>query len=74
MNVSNLIAFERNLENMNNNYRLGLVNNTDVRAAQLNLDAAKNRVNNYQIHDQTSRDWASIIGWQPGEVMFDSSF
>ena len=45
---SNLIAFERNLENMNNNYRLGLVNNTDVRAAQLNLDAAKNRVNNYQ--------------------------
>ena len=45
---SNLPAFERNLENMTNNYQLGLVTNTDVRTAQLNLNAALNRINNYQ--------------------------
>ena len=45
---SNLPTFERNLENMTNNYRLGLVTNTDVRTAQLNLNAALNRINNYQ--------------------------
>ncbi len=45
---SNLVAFERNLENMQNEFTLGQVTNTDVRQAQLNLNAARNRINNYQ--------------------------
>jgi outer membrane protein TolC len=45
---SNLKAFEQNLQNMQNMYTLGTVTNTDVRAAQLNLNAAQNRINNYQ--------------------------
>ncbi|MEN0004950.1 MAG: TolC family protein [Bacteroidota bacterium] len=45
---SNLKMFERNLENMQNMYTLGTATNTDVRAAQLNLNAAQNRISNYQ--------------------------
>ena len=45
---SNLTSFERNLENIQNQYRLGLVNNTDVRSAQLSLNSAKNRISNFQ--------------------------
>jgi len=45
---SNLASFERNLENMQNQFALGLVTNTDVRRAQLNLNSAQNRVSNYQ--------------------------
>lgn len=45
---SNLVVFEQNLENTTNRYSLGTANNTDVRAAQLNLDAARNRINNYR--------------------------
>lgn len=45
---SNLRSFERNLENIEDKFRLGLATNTDVRAAQLNLNAAQNRISNYQ--------------------------
>lgn len=45
---SNLIAFETNLTNIQNRYKLGQATNTDVRTAQLNLNAAQNRINNYQ--------------------------
>ena len=45
---SNLPTFERNLENLQNQYKLGLVTNTDVRSAQLNLNAALSRINDYQ--------------------------
>lgn len=45
---SNLKSFEQNLENLENMYRLGTATNTDVRSAQLNLNAAQNRLNNYQ--------------------------
>jgi len=45
---SNLELFQRNLENIQNLYALGQATNTDVRNAQLNLNAARTRVNNYQ--------------------------
>jgi len=45
---SNLESFEQNLENMRNLYELGQATNTDVRSAQLNLNAAQNRINNFQ--------------------------
>lgn len=45
---SNLNLFELNLENMRNMYRLGTATNTDVRTAQLNLDAARNRLSSYR--------------------------
>ncbi|MEM6628487.1 MAG: TolC family protein [Bacteroidota bacterium] len=45
---SNLESFERNLENFQNQYLLGLVTNTDVRSAQLSLNAAMNRISNFQ--------------------------
>lgn len=45
---SNLVSFERNLENLQNQFKLGLVNNTDIRTAQLLLNAAKNRISNFQ--------------------------
>lgn len=45
---SNLEIFERNLENIQNQYNLGLASNTDVRSAQVNLNAALNRIKNYQ--------------------------
>ncbi len=44
---SNLRSFERNYENIQNQYQVGLATNTDLRTAQLNLNAAKNRINNY---------------------------
>ncbi len=45
---SNLKVFETNLENVQNLYTLGQATNTDVRAAQVNLNAAKNRIKNFQ--------------------------
>ncbi|MEM1215720.1 MAG: TolC family protein [Bacteroidota bacterium] len=44
----NLTLFERNLENTRNRYQLGTATNTDVRTAQLNLDAALNRISSYR--------------------------
>ncbi len=45
---SNLELFAQNLENMQNMFELGTATNTDVRAAQLNFNAAQNRVKNFQ--------------------------
>lgn len=45
---SNLELFQRNLDNQQNRYLLGTATNTDVRTAQLNLDAARNRISNYR--------------------------
>jgi outer membrane protein TolC len=45
---SNIGLFESNLENMQNMYQMGTVTNTDVRSAQLNYNAAQNRISNYQ--------------------------
>lgn len=47
---SNLLSFEKNLENMQNMQGLGLATYTDVRTAQLNLNAARNRINTYQFN------------------------
>jgi outer membrane protein TolC len=45
---SNIGLFESNLKNMQNMYQMGTVTNTDVRSAQLNYNAAQNRISNYQ--------------------------
>ncbi|MCH2232303.1 MAG: TolC family protein [Crocinitomicaceae bacterium] len=45
---SNIGLFESNLDNMQNMYQMGTVTNTDVRSAQLNYNAAQNRISNYQ--------------------------
>ena len=42
---SNLETFERNYEKTTEDYRLGLVDASDLRTAQLNLSSAKNRIN-----------------------------
>ncbi len=44
----NLRLFERNLENLQNRFLLGTATNTEVRTAQLNLNATLNRISNYQ--------------------------
>lgn len=48
---SNLQTFERNYEKTHEDYKLGLVDESDLRTAQLNLLAAKNRINDltYQV-------------------------
>ena len=43
---SNLPTFERNYSKMQEDYKLGLVDAADLRTAQLNLAAARNRINN----------------------------
>ncbi|MEM7551444.1 MAG: TolC family protein [Bacteroidota bacterium] len=43
---SNLEIYELNYEMTNEDFKLGLVDASDVRTAQLNLSAAKNRINN----------------------------
>jgi outer membrane protein TolC len=45
---SNLPTFERNYEKISEDLKLGLVTASDVRTAQLNLVAAKNRINNLE--------------------------
>ncbi|MEO1262988.1 MAG: TolC family protein [Bacteroidota bacterium] len=45
---SNLSTFEKNLEFLQDNFKNGLANNTDVRAAQLNLNALKNKITDYE--------------------------
>ncbi|MEO1514381.1 MAG: TolC family protein [Bacteroidota bacterium] len=45
---SNLPVFEKNLAFLQDNFFLGLANNTDVRTAQVQLNALQNRINNYQ--------------------------
>ncbi|MEM6766763.1 MAG: TolC family protein [Bacteroidota bacterium] len=47
---SNLLTFEKNLENMLNMQGLGLATYTDVRTAQLNLNAARNRIATFQFN------------------------
>lgn len=42
---SNLATFEQNYEKVSEDLKLGLVTASDVRTAQLNLTAAKNRIN-----------------------------
>lgn len=44
--ASNLRTFEQNYLKTQEDFRLGLVTASDVRTAQLNLTAAKNRINN----------------------------
>jgi len=43
---SNLATFKRNYEKTYEDFKLGLVDASDLRIAQLNLSAAKNRINN----------------------------
>ncbi len=43
---SNLATFEQNYQKMQEDFKLGLITASDVRTAQLNLTAAKNRINN----------------------------
>ncbi|MEM1326756.1 MAG: TolC family protein [Bacteroidota bacterium] len=43
---SNLVLFEENYERVADNYKLGQASATDLRSAQLNLNAANNRINN----------------------------
>ncbi|MEM6841503.1 MAG: TolC family protein [Bacteroidota bacterium] len=43
---SNLATFEQNYQKTQEDFKLGLVTASDVRTAQLNLTAAKNRINN----------------------------
>ncbi|MGD1892551.1 MAG: TolC family protein, partial [Cyclobacteriaceae bacterium] len=43
---SNVMTFERNYEKTYEDFKLGLVGASDLRIAQLNLSAAKNRINN----------------------------
>lgn len=43
--VANLAAFEQNFEKTNTDYGLGLLNETLLRSAQLNLARAKHRIN-----------------------------
>lgn len=45
---SNLPVFEQNLLHTQNRLKLGTATQTDVRTAQLNLNAAQNRISNYQ--------------------------
>ena len=43
---SNVATFERNYTKVQEDYKLGLVDAADLRTAQLNLTAARNRINN----------------------------
>jgi outer membrane protein TolC len=43
---SNIVLFEENYERVADNYKLGQASATDLRSAQLNLNAANNRINN----------------------------
>lgn len=45
---SNLSVFKQNLLHTQNRLQLGTATQTDVRTAQLNLNAAQNRISNYQ--------------------------
>ncbi|MEL7423294.1 MAG: TolC family protein [Bacteroidota bacterium] len=47
---TNLELFERNLTNLENRFRLGTATLTEVRAAQLNLSAANNRITAYRFN------------------------
>ncbi|MEM9886289.1 MAG: TolC family protein [Bacteroidota bacterium] len=51
---SNLVLFEENYERVADNYKLGQASATDLRAAQLNLNAANNRINNLRYNIKLS--------------------
>ncbi|MEL7120527.1 MAG: TolC family protein [Bacteroidota bacterium] len=46
-------TFVKNLQQIEDSFRLGTATNLDVRTAQLNLNAIKNRINNYQYQIKT---------------------
>lgn len=52
--ASNLMLFEENYDRTNDSYEMGQATATDLRTAQLNLDAAKNRINNLKYNIKLS--------------------
>jgi len=63
---SNLALFEENYERMQDNFELGQASATDLRTAQLNLDAAKNRITNLKFNTKLAE---TVLLYLSGRLM-----